>query len=148
MSRATFGMLVLVVLAVAGCGSSKKFANKPRPAVPVNLTVYVNNRSVSVSPDSVGAGQVVFYVTNQSDKAQSITIHPSGNASQSLANTGPINPQGTARVTVDFNRPGSYQVATANGGSDAAQASGSAIQPAALRITKGRPSSTNQLLQP
>lgn len=137
------------LFALAGCGSSGTFANKPRPASPVNLTVYVNNARVSVSPATTGAGQVVFIVTNQADKAESITIHPAGDSSRSLASTGPINPQSTAQVTVDFNRPGDYTVATGKGtGTDADLAAPNTVQPASIHIGKPRPSSSNDLLQP
>ncbi|HEY2769298.1 MAG TPA: hypothetical protein VGI87_01970 [Solirubrobacteraceae bacterium] len=139
----------VVLCALAGCGSSGKFANKPRPAAPVNLTVYVNNARVSVSPATAGAGEVVFVITNQADKAESITIHPAGDSTRSLASTGPINPQSTAQVTVDFAQPGDYTVATGKStGTDADVASPNPIQPAQIRIGKARASSSNQLLQP
>jgi hypothetical protein len=134
---------------LAGCGSGGTFANKPRPATPVNLTVYVNNARVSVSPATTGAGPVVFIVTNQANQAESITINPAGNSSRSLASTGPINPQSTAQVTVDFNQPGDYTVATGRGsGTDAALATQSGVKPATIHIGQARPSSSNQLLQP
>lgn len=137
------------LFALAGCGSGGTFANKPRPPTPVNLTVFVNNARISVSPASTGAGPVVFIVTNQADQAESITINPAGNSSQSLASTGPINPQSTAQVTVDFSRPGDYTVATGRGsGTDAALASQNFVKPATIHIGKPRPSSSNQLLQP
>jgi hypothetical protein len=146
MRRTTFGMFALAVLSVSGCGSAGTFANKPRPATPVDLTVYINNQRVSVSPASVGAGEVIFIVTNQADKAESLTIHRGG---QSLANTGPINPQSTQQVTVDFNRPGQYTMSTTGSGGTDAQASGrSPIQPASLRIGAKRAGSSNALLQP
>jgi hypothetical protein len=139
----------VLLFALAGCGSSGKFANKPRPAAPVNLTVYVNNARVSVSPASTGAGEVVFIVTNQADKAESVTIHPAGDSTRSLASTGPINPQSTAQVTVDFAQPGDYTVATGKStGTDADVASPNPIQPASIHIGQARPSSSNQLLQP
>jgi hypothetical protein len=148
MRRFTFGMFAATLLAVPGCGNGGTFANKPRPATPVNLTVYINNARVSLSPDSVGAGEVVFIVTNQASKAESLIIHAAGET-QALANAGPINPQSTDQVTVDFNRPGEYTVSTAGGGgSDAATAAKSGIQPAALHIGRKRPSSSDTLLQP
>jgi hypothetical protein len=149
MRRTTIRMLAVTALAISGCGSGETFANKPRPATPVNLTVYVNNARVSVSPASVGAGEVVFIVTNQADTAQSLTIHPAGRSSQ-LANTGPINPQSTAQVTVDFTQPGVYTMSSvaAGGGSQAAAATARPIAPAVLHIGAPRPSSSNTLLQP
>ncbi len=137
------------MLALAGCGSSAKFVNKPRPAIPVDLSVYINNARVSVSPAKIGAGEVIFVVTNQADKAESVTIHPAGNSSRQLATTGPIQPQATAQVTVDLHNPGDYTVATApSGQSQAELATAGKIQPAALHIGTARSNSSNVLLQP
>jgi hypothetical protein len=149
MRRTTFAALATLATVVAGCGSNGTFANKPRPATPVDLAVYVNNARVSISPASVGAGQVIFVVTNQANTAQSVSVHPADNATQRLASTGPINPQATAQVTVDLRSPGTYTVsAGSGGGSDAAVATAPKIQPAALHIGPARRSSSNVLLQP
>jgi hypothetical protein len=150
MRKTTFSTFAVALLAVSGCGSGGSFANKPRPATPVNLTVYINNSMVSVSPASVGAGEVVFIVTNQATRAESLTIHPANDSSQSLARTGPINPQSTDQVAVDLSHPGNYTVATssAGGGSDAALAAQRSIQSASLHVGPARARSNNQLLQP
>jgi hypothetical protein len=148
MRKTTVSSLTLVLLAVAGCGSSGTFANKPRPAAPVNLTVYINNARISLSPASVGAGEVLFIVTNQADTAESLIIHAAGNSSQSLATTGPINPQATGQVAVDLGQPGEYSVTAGGRGTEAALASQSPIQPASLHVGAPRPSSSNQLLLP
>jgi hypothetical protein len=148
MRRTTFGMFV-TMFALAGCGSGGTFANKTRPAAPVNLTVYIDNARVSVSPASVGAGEVIFIVTNQADSAQSLTIHPAADTTRSLGTTGPINPQATDQVTVDFTQPGSYTVTSSGtGGSQAVQATTHHIAPATLRVGAKRPGSNGQLLQP
>jgi hypothetical protein len=144
----TLGTLGGLAIVLAACGGGSHYANKPRPATPVDLTVYVNNARVSVSPASTGAGPVVFIVTNQASSAQSVTIHPQGNSNQSLANTGPINPQATAQVTVDLKTPGDYTVDTSAGGSDAAVATTRKIHPASIHIGPPRASSSNVLLQP
>jgi hypothetical protein len=149
MRRTTFGTLTVTILAVSACGGGGHFANKPRPATPVNLTVYVNDTRVSVSPDSVGAGEVIFIVTNQASKTESLSVHPKGDPSQSLASTGPINPQATAQVTVDLHDQGDYTIATAKtGANEAAQAQPATIQPGRLHVGKPRPSASNALLQP
>jgi hypothetical protein len=148
MRRTAFALLATAALAIAGCGSGTKFANKPRPATPVDLTVYINNQRVSVSPASVGAGPVIFIVTNQADKTESLTVQHAGNSGSAVATTGPINPQETAQVTVDFGS-GDYTVSTGKSGStDAAQAGAASIQAATLHIGKPRPSASNALLQP
>ena len=105
------GIIVVATSVIAGCGSSGHFANHPSPPTPVNLTVYINNQRVSVSPSSVGAGPVVLIVTNQANTAQSLTVLPAGaSAAQPIADTGPINPQATAQLTVNLNTPGAYTV--------------------------------------
>jgi hypothetical protein len=110
--------------------------------------VYINNARVSVSPSAVGAGPVVFIVTNAATQTESLNIQAPG-GSQNIATTGPINPQSTAEVTVDFHNPGLYTVAASKAGStQAAQASSTPIQAAPLHIGKPRPNGSNELLQP
>ncbi|MGH2856645.1 MAG: hypothetical protein ACRDMJ_04085 [Solirubrobacteraceae bacterium] len=135
-------------LVLSGCGGSGgRAAAVSRPASPINLAVYVNDRRVSVSPTSVGAGLVVFVVTNQASHAESLAISRAG-ASAALASTAPINPQGTTQLSVDFT-PGEYTIATAQRGRTEAQRSEpTSIRPAALHIGRARPSSDNELLQP
>lgn len=147
MRRTTIGILGISAVALAGCGGGKTFANDPRPPAPVNLTVYISNARVSVSPQAVGAGPVVFIVTNQAARAETLAIQRTG-GSGSIANTGPINPQGTAQVTVNLSR-GSYTVATAAGGAtEAARTAASPIHAATIRIGRPRQSASNDLLQP
>jgi hypothetical protein len=147
MRTTTIGILGASAIALAGCGSSKTFANRPRPPAPINLTVYINNARVSVSPQAVGGGPVVFIVTNQAARAQSLAIQRRGGAG-SIANTGPINPQGTAQVTVNLRR-GIYTVATTAGGTtEAARSDASPIHSATLLIGRPRESASDQLLQP
>jgi hypothetical protein len=147
MRTTTAALVTVSAVALAGCGGGK-FANKPRPPTPVNLTVYINNQRVSLSPQSVGAGPVVFIVTNQADNSESLTVRPADRTGAALANTGPINPAGTAQVTVDF-RSGEYTVSTSRtGGTDAALASRAPIAPARLHIGPPRPSASDALLQP
>ena len=143
--RTTIGMLAVSALAVSACGSTSKGATTPRPPAPVNLTVYIDNSRVSASPTSVGAGPVAFIITNQAHQAESLAVLPAGRAaSRPLANTGPINPQATAQVTVDFSSPGTYSLSTGGEGGGTS----ASIRAASIRIGKPRPSSNNQLLQP
>jgi hypothetical protein len=145
MCRRTIAMLAGTVLAVSACGSTAQGVSTPRPAAPVNLTVFIDNSEVSVSPTSVGAGPVAFIITNQASQTESLSIlHAGASAGQPLADTGPINPQGTAQVTVDFSSPGRYSLATAGGGAGA----GSTIRAASIRIGAKRANSDTQLLQP
>jgi hypothetical protein len=141
------GTLALGAFLLAGCGGGKHFANNPRPPTPVDLTVYINSTRVLVSPNSVGAGPVVFIITNQSSRAQSLTIQPSSGG-QPLASTAPINPQATSEIQVNFT-PGAYtMMADSPGVTDASRAIPSTIQPASLHIGPQRQNSNNVLLQP
>lgn len=147
-NRTMIAMLASAALAVSACGSSATGATTPRPAAPVNLTVYIDNSRVSVSPSSVGAGPVDFIITNQATQAESLAILRAGAAAgQSLANTGPINPQATAQVTVNFSSPGRYSLATAGDGGGGGTG-GSAIRAASIHIGAQRANSNSQLLQP
>jgi hypothetical protein len=154
MRRKTVGMLLATVLAIAACGGGTKFANNTRPATPINLSVHINDARVLVSPSSVGAGPVSFLVTNQASRTESLRIARSANGA-GLATTGPINPQATARVIVNFHLPGQYTVAVASGGhgrTDAQRAfptpTPTSTRSAALHIGRMRPGSSNALLQP
>jgi hypothetical protein len=145
-------MLALGAATVAGCGSSgKHFANLPRPPVPVNVSVYIDDQQVSVSPSFVGAGPITFIVTNQASRADSMQILPAGgSAAQPRATTGPISPQATAQIKVDMTR-GRYTVGTgAQGATLAARQlhTRTGPHPALLRIGHERPSASNQLLSP
>ena len=137
-------MLAGTALLVSACGSTAPAIVNPRPAAPVNLTVFIDNSRVSVSPSIVGAGPVEFIITNQATRTESLAVLPAGaSAGQPLADTGPINPQGTSQVTVNFSSPGTYSVAT--GGADP---SSGAIRTAQIHIGAKRGNSDNQLLQP
>jgi hypothetical protein len=135
-------------LALSACGSvGGKAASSVRPPTPVNLTVYVNDSRVSVSPESVGAGPVVFIVTNQARTAQALAISRLGQ-SHPVATTAPINPQGTTEVSVNF-RPGDYTVGIAqSGGTDASLTEQSSIHSASIHIGKPRANSSSALMQP
>jgi hypothetical protein len=140
-------MLAVAAATVAGCGGGSHFANQSRPPAPVNLTVYINDMRVSVSPSSVGAGPVQLIVTNQASNAESLQVQQAGGSS--VADTGPISPQGTAQVTVDLSPPGDYTVGIAPSSStQAAAATPTGIQPAVVHVGTARAGSSSQLLQP
>ena len=131
-----FGLLgALCAVALAACGGGgQHFADVPRPPTPVDLSVYINNRHVAISPAKVGAGPVVLYVTNQASRTETLTIRRAGAA---VASSGPINSGQTAQVSADLRSPGSYAIAT-----------GGPVRAARLRIGKPRPNADNVLLQP
>lgn len=138
--------MAVIAAAVAACGSTGgNSAALLRPPSPVNLSVYINDSRISVSPGSVGAGPIVFIVTNQASHAEALAV---SRGARTFATTAPINPQGTTQVTVNT-RPGRYTVAAApRGATDAQLTQSSPIAPATIRVGRPRPSSSNQVLQP
>jgi hypothetical protein len=141
--RALGGLACASALLLASCGSSGggSYKNELRPPSPINVTAYVNDKSVSVSPARFGAGPIVVIVTNQSVKPQNVTIETnplSTNAPTAAPqSTGPITPTGTGRMKLDVSR-GVYtlKVGTAS------------ISPAQLTVGAKRASAQNQVLQP
>jgi hypothetical protein len=136
----------MTAVTVAACGSTGgKSAALLRPPSPVNLSVYINDARISVSPASVGAGPIVFVVTNQASRSEALAI---SNGARTVATTAPINPQGTTQVTVST-RPGRYTIAAApHGATEAQLTQSSPIAPATFRVGRPRPSSSHQVLQP
>jgi hypothetical protein len=143
MRAATIAILSLSVVALAGCGSGAHFADKPHSPTPVNLTVYVSDSRVSVSPSSVGAGPVIFIITNQASRAVALTVRPATGGAP-LATTAPINPQATSSVSVDF-RPGDY---TVDPSANANTLNAASISSTSIHIGHERRNGNNVLLQP
>jgi hypothetical protein len=148
MRKTMIAVLGTTALSLAACGSSGgTFADKPGPPPPVSLAVYVNDSKISISPTSVGAGPVIFTVTNQGNKAHSLAILSAGGSSP-IASTAPINPQGTTQISVDF-KPGNYSIAGGAGrGTDAQLASAPPLVPASLHIGKPRSNKPGELITP
>jgi hypothetical protein len=135
-------VLILAALAAfaAGCGGGGDYANKPRPATPINVTAAINEDEISISPKTFGAGPIVMIVSNQSGKAQTVTIQTEelGGSQPGLKqSTDPIEPRGTATLKVDV-REGQYAVSVKGGG----------VEPAAVEVGAPRKSAQNDLLEP
>jgi hypothetical protein len=129
-----------VSCAATGCGGGDDYANKPRPATPVNVTAAITGNRISISPKTFGAGPIVMIVSNQSDKPQTVTIETEelgGNQAGLKEKTGPIGPDGTGTLKVDV-RKGSYAVSVPGGG----------IEPTSLEVGPARQSAQDELLQP
>ena len=122
-----------VALVASSCGGDDdRSAN--RPPVPLNISVQVGARKLTVSPAKFGAGPITLLVANQSGASQTVTVD-GPRVSQSV---GPINPEDTATLKVDVN-PGDYTVS-------ADQSAG--LRPARMRVGPKRPSGQNTLLLP
>lgn len=122
--------------ALAGCGTAQHFADRTRPPTPIDLTVYIGDHRVSISPDRIGAGPVTLFVTNQATRTETLTVTPAAAGGGTLASTGPINPGSPAQLQVNL-KTGRYTVGA-----------GSSLAAATLRVGKERASSDNALLQP
>jgi hypothetical protein len=130
----------LPVLALCGaalfasaCGSSDD-RNANRPPVPLNVSIQLGAREVSVSPAKFGAGPITLLVANQSGASQTVTV----DGPRVRQSVGPINPQDTATLKVTV-QPGQYTVA-------ADESAG--LRPARLAVGPKRPSGQNTLLLP
>ena len=128
------------VCALAGCGgSSDDYANKPRPATPINVTAAISDKKISISPKQFGAGPVVIIVSNQSGKEQTVTLQTEelgGTQGGIKQSTDPIAPRGTGTLKADM-RKGSYALSVRNGPS-----------PASLEVGPPRKSAQDTLLEP
>jgi hypothetical protein len=130
----------LLALAGSGCGSNDSYHNTARPPTPVNLAVSLTDERVRISPARLGAGPVVLIVANESARSRDLTVTPADGGAPCVkepASTGPINPQGTARVAVALVR-GSCVVGVRD----------DQLTPARLTVGPQRTSAQAELLQP
>jgi hypothetical protein len=127
--------LLAGTLGLAACGSGTHFADRPKPALQVTLSVYVDNQHVSISPDRVGAGAVLLIITNEASHSQSVSIRSAGGAT--VASSGTIASGQAAQLPASLDHTGSYEVLT-----------GSGARPANLTITRARANSDRVLLEP
>lgn len=138
-------LVALGGLLVAGCGSTTplSFKGKSRPSPAVDVSVYVSDRDISISPSAVGAGLVVFYVTNQATRAELITVIRAHHPDAPVLKSGDLQPNGTATVTAEL-RKGHYELT----GSGFVGGNPAPITPASLQIGAPRQAGDSALLQP
>jgi hypothetical protein len=124
---------------VAGCGGGSDYANKPRPATPINVTAAISTKKVSVSPKTFGAGPIVVVISNQTGTPQTLTLQTQelGGSKPGLkVSSDPIGPRDTGTMKVDV-REGSYEL-SARGG----------VKAASVEVSKDRKSAQDELLEP
>ena len=137
-ARTAIATVLLSVLA-AGCGSEADYANEARPPTPIVVSAAITDGRLSVSPRQFGSGPVTLIVTNQTERAQEVTLETDeiGGASGGIRqSSGPINPGDTASLKADLER-GTYRVGVEGTGSSAS-----------LQVRSSRPSAQDELLQP
>jgi hypothetical protein len=135
-------VIALAALAAAclGCGAEEDYENRPRPAAPINVTAAIDQGRIRVSPQSFGAGPVVFVISNQSGVPQEVTFETDeidGSTGGIRRTSAPIIARGTGTMKVDVPE-GTYQLSASAGG----------VRPAAVEVTTERRSAQDQLLQP
>ena len=128
--------VALAAVLVVGCGGGKDFADKPRPAAPVQLNGVITDTGLTLSPNKVGAGPVEILVSNQTQ--QSHTLELDG-ANIAPVHSDPISPSDTGRIERTLN-PGVYTVKAGS-----VHAVPREIRPAQLVIGKQRPDSNGQV---
>ena len=126
----------------AGCGGSGNYANKPRPATPINVTAAVDENQISISPKTFGAGPITLIISNQSTSSQQVTLETDqqpgdDGPGEKAIQTGPISPRETAAVKGEV-KQGTY----------ALRVGGDGVEAATIVVGKARPTAQNDLLQP
>jgi hypothetical protein len=130
---------VLLAAVVAGCGGSD-FKNKPRPAVPIQLTGVITYKNITVSPAKLGAGPVTLTIQNQTQTSHTVTLEgaPLSSKATPTQTVGPINPLDTANIQQTLPE-GKFVVKVG---------SKSSIKPATIVVGPKRSSSSDTLLLP
>ena len=133
-SAALVAALVVLMLAIAGCGGDDEARSEQRPPVPINVSVVIGGEQITVSPAKFGAGPVTLLVANESGAAQSLTI----DGPRLRRSVGPIPPDDTATVKLTMGT-GDYTIS-------AEESAGLAT--ATVTVGPPRPSAQNDLLLP
>lgn len=149
-ARATCGLLS--VLSLSACGG-EDFENDPRPPAPLSITGVIQEREVTISPSSFGAGPIVLTISNQTKGSHTVMLVGRPERGGRVSETaGPINPFDAATLQYDL-AEGRYQVkANSNrrslpGGVDPGEPR-PPIQPGRIVVGPPRPSASNELQQP
>jgi hypothetical protein len=119
MRRLAVVALALGALLIAGCGSTTPldFKGKTRPSAPVDVSVYVNNQRVLVSPAKIGAGSALFTVANESSQDEDLCVGPAPPLKGCVTYFPSIAAGSTAQLTGDLKR-GKYRLEVNTIGND------------------------------
>ncbi len=130
---------ISLALGAVGCGG-EDFANAPRPPSAVDLSAVITEEAVSISPRREGAGPIRMTISNQTDRAHTITLE----GEDVIERTAPIQPQDTATIQKTLTS-GTYEV---RAGSSRAVDIEDQVRPATLTIGTERQGSDRELLLP
>jgi hypothetical protein len=134
-------ILAASAVTLAGCGSSGGTAvSRLGPPNPLGVSVLITNSRVVATPERFGAGPVLFTVTNQARGSRTLQIFRG--RGMRIADTAPLNPQGSTQVSVVVNQ-GRYRLSA-----DGRQRSDAQTQPLTIVVGRTRRSSGSTLLAP
>jgi hypothetical protein len=118
-------------LGVAACGGDD-FENEPRPPVPAEVSVQVNDRNVTISPVEFGAGIANFTIINLGEVPTTVEIDgPTTGVTEEIA------PGNTAELRMAM-ETGDYE----------AEAPESDVEPFVFTVGPERESASDELLLP
>jgi hypothetical protein len=124
-------VVAALALLAAGCGRDD-FKNDPRPPVPLEVTVSIEDEGVAVSPAGFGAGLVNFTISNLTKEPASLEfIGPTDVTSQE------IPPAGNAILKTTMEE-GNYEIVSSIEDS----------RPASVKVGPERESGQDELLLP
>ena len=139
-------ILASAAVALAGCGSSGGTAvSRVSPPNPLSVSVLITNSRVVATPERFGAGPVLFTVTNQASSSRALRI--SRGRGLQVADTAPLNPQGSTQVSVIFKR-GRYKLSAGSRERTDAQLDAPQTRPLTIVVGRTRRSSGSTLLTP
>ena len=123
--------LALAALVVAGCGRDDH-ENEPRPPVPAEISVKLEQGQVVVSPSEFGAGPTNFTIANLGDRDVVLAID-----GPTVAQSDEVPPGGTGTLKTEL-VSGDYR----------ASAEGADAVPFNFQVGPERPSAQDELLLP
>ncbi|MBA3300764.1 MAG: hypothetical protein H0T15_02755 [Thermoleophilaceae bacterium] len=105
--------------------------------MPLQITGVITARSVTISPDSFGAGPVIITVANETKDSHTLTLK----GPRASERVGPINPSDTAAIQKTL-AEGKYTVSAASSGNE------DDIADAEIKVGPKRESGSGDLLLP
>ena len=127
-----------LVAGVCGCGTSRQAA-VDSPPVPVQVSVSISDRAVSIAPAVLGAGRALLIASNQSATPLQLDLRRGGVI---VSRSGPVAAGGSWQTSVALVR-GVYSVTTSLPGETDAQRALARATPSA-RLLVGRPRASAQ----